>query len=223
MTASSTRPSAQGLSEIECGQELVDGSRVYTEYNDFFQREVMFFFATSDKSKSKLYRASELSKLLECDHCRLGMYLKRNREDLVGVYKASTFKFKPGNVLGLKSGGYYLSEQCCRRVFSHLCKVGGDPRFVKTTAQPEDQLPRTSLHDEQLAIIPNGILVSTVAPTPQFQYLPRVYPTPLMDSLSPIPLCSMMVNQPPTSQIIFLLNHNTFGTNLSPHAIFFLD
>eukprot|EP00475_Leptophrys_vorax_P026221 TRINITY_DN3687_c0_g1_i2.p1 TRINITY_DN3687_c0_g1~~TRINITY_DN3687_c0_g1_i2.p1 ORF type:complete len:346 (-),score=51.13 TRINITY_DN3687_c0_g1_i2:346-1359(-) len=106
----------QGFTVIECGiLSAVDKpARLYHQFSEFFGDQVEVFTAVSDPQKRPLYRATLLAKMLEFENNKIGMYLYRKRGQIEGVYCASSYEFKPDNVMGLRQKSYFLTEQACR-------------------------------------------------------------------------------------------------------------
>lgn len=50
----------------------------------------------------------------------VGMYLSRHRDSDSGIVQASRFLHKPAGRSGLKVGGYFVSEEACRRFEKYL-------------------------------------------------------------------------------------------------------
>ena len=106
---------------IECGGvDPTSGRRRLTHYVDYFGREVEFYTATGDPTRSTLYRVSTLAAKIECATNKVGMYLARRKTSGGGIYQAVGFLHKPSGRVGLKAGGYFLSLAACREFEAHF-------------------------------------------------------------------------------------------------------
>eukprot|EP00475_Leptophrys_vorax_P039196 TRINITY_DN7038_c0_g1_i1.p1 TRINITY_DN7038_c0_g1~~TRINITY_DN7038_c0_g1_i1.p1 ORF type:complete len:349 (+),score=58.05 TRINITY_DN7038_c0_g1_i1:62-1048(+) len=107
------------MCEITCGFE-VNGVRVWSQYEEFFRKDVLVFSAADDPLGRKLYRSADLAAMVDCDGSRIGMFLKRRKGLVEGIYQANSFRHKPDNVLGLRTGGYFLTLDCCKSLIEEL-------------------------------------------------------------------------------------------------------
>eukprot|EP00475_Leptophrys_vorax_P022252 TRINITY_DN30287_c0_g1_i1.p1 TRINITY_DN30287_c0_g1~~TRINITY_DN30287_c0_g1_i1.p1 ORF type:complete len:315 (-),score=55.39 TRINITY_DN30287_c0_g1_i1:28-972(-) len=109
-------------SDIECGVPDDGGGRIYQQPCSIFERDVDVFTAVADPQSRMLYKAGDLTRHIGCSHSRLGMYLKRRSEDIaeLGLFKAKSFNFRPEHTLGLRSGGYFLTEKACMFVIQQM-------------------------------------------------------------------------------------------------------
>jgi len=125
-------------SEIECGFQPVDAAdRIFSLFVQFFNQKVQIFRAAEDIENRTLYRTRDLSSLLQCDHSRLGMFLKRRIPQMskLGMFQASSFKHKPENCRGLRAGGYFLSLESCERVAKSFSSLDAVKSMRKTAAK----------------------------------------------------------------------------------------
>ena len=117
---------------IECGGiDPSTGRRRLTHYVDYFGKEVEFYTATADPTRSTLYRVSTLAAKIECATNKVGMYLARRKTSGGGIYQAVGFLYKPSGRVGLKAGGYFLSLGACREFEAHFAPTVLDE--VRTT------------------------------------------------------------------------------------------
>jgi hypothetical protein len=101
------------FSEIECGHLDESGERQYLEYSKLYGIDVEVFIASEDKQRRHLTRATLLGKLLGFENNKIGMFLKRNRGEIEGVYCSTGYHFKQLNVCGLKPRSYFLTLGAC--------------------------------------------------------------------------------------------------------------
>ena len=113
---------------IECGgiDPTCPPRRRLTHYVDYFGREVEFYTATTDPSRSILYRVSTLAHKIDCATNKVGMYLARRKTSGGGIYQATGFLYKPPGRVGLKAGGYFLSLAACREFEAHFAPTAVD-------------------------------------------------------------------------------------------------
>jgi hypothetical protein len=71
------------ITEIECGDDFDaenavaggGGERRYSEYVDYFGKEVEIFYALSGELKTRVYRPSEMARLCSCHPSRVSVFV----------------------------------------------------------------------------------------------------------------------------------------------------
>jgi hypothetical protein len=63
------------ITEIDCGELLSDGTRIFSKYVEFFEKEVEVFTAVEDPAKQTLVRPSLLATYVECHPSRVSCFL----------------------------------------------------------------------------------------------------------------------------------------------------
>jgi hypothetical protein len=125
-------------SEIECGVISESGELLYSIHSDYFGREVDVFTAVEDPQKRVLFRASALAAKLGCKTNKVGMYLARRRDFQDDIYQATIFRRKPIGATGLKSGGYFITLDGCKKYEEHFEKAGNKPFSIATKKRRVD-------------------------------------------------------------------------------------
>jgi hypothetical protein len=119
-THSRIHTTGQYQTVIDCGYVDDNGERQLSVYSPYFGKQIEVYSAVNDPTKSNLYRVSALAEKIGCATNKVGMYLARRRQVSAGIYQATQFRSKPPGRTGLKSGGYFLTQEACQEFEHHF-------------------------------------------------------------------------------------------------------
>ena len=120
---------------IECGRWTSSGERIYSQFSPYFGKEVEIYTAVDDPANRILYKASQLSEKFGCATNKIGMFLSRLRGSGIqnGLFQATKIIFKPSDCMGMKSGGYFISQEICEQFEKH-CKKQETKAHIAATS-----------------------------------------------------------------------------------------